>query len=137
MRYIQVIRNEGKPMISEQELKEMSTQFKELEKNIKEYSMIIIYRHQSPDFDALGAQMGLYHWIRFNYPEKEVHYVGDRHPDLMPDLFPIPEELDETVYRRKHLAICVDVSNRSRIANDHISLAEKVIKIDHHPLPSE
>lgn len=137
MRYIQVIRNEGKPMISEQELKEMSTQFKELEKNIKEYSMIIIYRHQSPDFDALGAQMGLYHWIRFNYPEKEVHYVGDRHPDLMPVLFPIPEELDETVYRRKHLAICVDVSNRSRIAKDHISLAEKVIKIDHHPLPSE
>ena len=46
MRYIQVIRNEEKPMISEQELKEMSTQFKELEKNIKEYSMIIIYRHQ-------------------------------------------------------------------------------------------
>ncbi len=124
-------------MITDQELKQMHLQFKALEKEIKEYSLIIIYRHKSPDFDALGAQMGLYHWIKLNYPDKEVHYVGDRHPDLMPDLFPYPEELDDTVYQKKHLAIAVDVSNRSRIAADHISMAEKVIKIDHHPLPTE
>lgn len=76
-------------MITNEELKQFRVQFKALEKDIKEYSTIVIYRHKSPDFDALGAQMGLYRWIRLNYPDKEVHYVGDRHPDLMPDLFPI------------------------------------------------
>ncbi len=124
-------------MISDNELKQMHDEFKMLEKAIREYSLIMIYRHQSPDFDALGSQMGLYYWIRDNYPEKEVHYVGDRHPDLMPELFPYPEELSDDVYQRRHLAITVDISNRSRIAEDHLSLAERVIKIDHHPLPSE
>ena len=124
-------------MITDKQIKQMHAQFKELEKEIKDYDTIIIYRHQSPDFDALGSQMGLYHWIKDNYPEKEVHYVGDRHPDFMPDLFPYPEELDDTTYQKKHLAITVDISNRKRIAADRISLANKIIKIDHHPLPQE
>lgn len=124
-------------MISNDELKQMHDEFKMLEKAIKEYELIILYRHQSPDFDALGSQMGLYHWIKDNYPEKEVHYVGDRHPDLMPELFPYPEELSDEVYQRRHLAITVDISNRSRIAENHLSKAARVIKIDHHPLPNE
>lgn len=122
-------------MISDNEIKQMHLQFKQLEKDIKAYESIVIYRHQSPDYDALGSQMGLYQFIKDNYPEKEVHFVGDKHPDFMPDLFPYPEVLDESWFTRKHLAITVDISNRSRLADDHISMAERVIKIDHHPLP--
>lgn len=124
-------------MISNDEIKILNVEFKELEKNIKAYDCIIIYRHQSPDFDALGSQMGLYTWIKENFPGKEVHYVGDNHLDLMPDLFPYPETLDETVYAKKHLAITCDVSNISRIAENHLDRADKVIKVDHHPLPAQ
>lgn len=123
-------------MISKQKIKDLHNQFKVLENDIKEYDQIIIYRHQSPDFDAMGSQMGLYLFIKENYPDKKVYYVGDNHPDHMPELFPYTEELDESVYDIPHLAITVDVSNRSRIACDHIDKASKIDKIDHHPLPA-
>ena len=119
----------------EQDLKDMRDQFNYLEKKISEYNCIIIYRHQSPDFDALGSQMGLYQWIKDNFPSKEVHYVGDRHPTFMPDLFPYPEELSDDVYAKEHLAITVDVANSNRIADNHIGKAKEIIKIDHHPIP--
>lgn len=124
-------------MISQNELKEMHEKFKYLEKRIQEEQVIVIYRHVSPDFDALGSQMGLYTWIKDNYPEKEVHYVGDSHPTFMPDLFPFPEQLPEEFYNKRHLAITVDVSDTKRISENHISKAAEVIKIDHHPLPQE
>ena len=44
---------------------------------IEKYNRIILHRHQNPDGDALGAQLGLYYLIKENYPEKEVFAVGD------------------------------------------------------------
>ncbi|MBQ8142784.1 MAG: bifunctional oligoribonuclease/PAP phosphatase NrnA [Bacilli bacterium] len=117
--------------------KELHNKFKYLEKKIAEYDRIVVYRHSSPDFDALGAQMGLVTWIKDNFPQKEVHYVGDRHTTFMPDLFPEPEQVSEEWYRQPHLAITVDVSNLPRVACEHLSFAKEVIKIDHHPLPRE
>ncbi len=119
--------------------RKLSQEFKLLEKKIREYESIVVYRHVSPDYDALGAQMALVEWIRERYPRKEVHFVGDRNENLMPSLFPYPEELSESDYRKEHLAIVVDVSNRGRIAMSHIDLAKEVIKVDHHnpPLPSD
>jgi hypothetical protein len=38
---------------------------------IKAHSRIILHRHQNPDGDALGAQIGLYHILKENFPEKE------------------------------------------------------------------
>lgn len=123
-------------MIKDEDIKKMKDDFKHLQKEIESAVNIIIYRHQSPDFDALGAQMGLYNWIKENYPLKKVYYVGDRHPDYMPELFPFPMEISDDIYNESHLAIVVDTANVSRISENHIDLAKKVIKIDHHPLPS-
>ena len=116
--------------------RKMSKEFLLLEKKIKEYSRIVVYRHASPDFDALGAQMGLVQWIKDNYPEKEVHYVGDRSENLMPDLFPYPEEGLDDFFSKEHLAIVVDVANQKRIAANQILRAKEVIKIDHHNIPA-
>ena len=44
---------------------------------IKKYNRIIIHRHNKPDGDALGSQIGLKHIIKENLPEKEVYVVGD------------------------------------------------------------
>ena len=56
--------------------KVINKQFKSLLKKIKDFDKIVIYRHEMPDFDAFGTQMGLYYWIKDNFPLKEVHYVG-------------------------------------------------------------
>lgn len=125
-------------LVSEQneDLKRFYNEFKTLEKKIKEYENIVIYRHISPDFDALGSQCGLGFWIRKNFPEKKVFLVGERHRTMMPDLFPYPDEVEEVWYKNTpHLAITVDVADIKRVSADHLRYAREVIKIDHHPLP--
>ena len=42
-------------MIQESEIKQRKKEFKLLVEKIKEYKTIVIYRHQSPDFDALSS----------------------------------------------------------------------------------
>lgn len=117
------------------DFKKMHNEFKSLEKDIISFSTIIIYRHSSPDYDALGSQMGLYTWIKDNFPLKEVYYVGDNIKTLMPFIYPNSQNIDESIYEKDHLAITVDVSDLPRVSNEHLKYAKKVIKIDHHPLP--
>ena len=117
--------------------KKLHDEFKYLEKRIREEDEIVIYRHVSPDYDALGSQFGLATWIMENFPEKKVHCVGENQPNYQPKLFPLCETLQEADYGREHLAITVDVSDSKRISDNHISKAKEVIKIDHHPLPQE
>lgn len=125
-------------MFTDQDFKNLHKQFKYLEEKIKEYDSIAVYRHTSPDFDALGAQMGLVTWIKDNFPDKDVRFIGDRHPTFMPDLFPYPEEVSEDWFHQVHLAITVDISNFPRLANkDTLKFAKEVIKIDHHPAPDK
>ena len=51
----------------------------EVLKKIKEYDRIAIFRHDHPDYDALGSQMAFVHFIKDNFPEKSDVYVGDNH----------------------------------------------------------
>lgn len=122
-------------MILQEELKKMNRDFKILLKKIQEYDTIIIYRHKSPDFDALGSQYGLKMWIQDNFKDKKVYAVGDLHPTLFESLYPLPDNLTESDYNKKHLAIVCDVSNRKRIACDNLRYAAEVIKLDHHNPP--
>jgi bifunctional oligoribonuclease and PAP phosphatase NrnA len=125
-------------MFDKKTFKQLHNQFKYLEGKIKEYDHIVIYRHTSPDFDALGSQMGLYTWIKDNFPTKDVHFVGENHPTFMPDLFPYAEELSEEWFHQPHLAITVDISNLPRLSGrETLSFAREVIKIDHHPIPEK
>lgn len=116
--------------------KEANKLFKDLLKEIKENQVIVIYRHTLPDFDALGTQMGLVYWIKDNFPEKEVHYVGEGHDKFIPSLFPQPEVLENKWYQdhaKKFLAIVVDTGSLERISENNIQFASKIIKIYHHP----
>lgn len=100
---------------------------------IKRYDRIAIFRHEKPDFDALGSQMGLATWIKDNFPNKEVHVLGDNHVVFTPRLYPEMDRLAESWFREPFLAIIVDCANTSRVADPRFKKAKFKIKIDHHP----
>ena len=51
--------------------------FETIRKLIEDHDVIVLHRHQNPDGDALGSQIGLKHLILDNYPGKTVYTVGD------------------------------------------------------------
>ncbi len=116
-------------------IKDMHDAFNKMMKVIKENDRFIIYRHSSPDFDALGAQMGLATWIKDNFPDKTVHFVGDEDHNLIPLLFPHMQQLTEADFMKEHVAITVDVADSKRVSCNHLNLAKYVLKIDHHNFP--
>lgn len=109
-------------------------QFNELEKKIKEYERIVVYRHVAPDFDAFGSQMGLVYWIKANFPKKEVHFVGEPSDRWCPNLYPTPEVLEESWFAQgPFLAIITDTANTARVSENTMGRATYKVKIDHHP----
>ena len=112
-------------------------QIKELFRKIKEFDRIVIYRHGHPDYDAFGTQLGLAHFIKNNYPSKEVHCIGDDHVTLTGRCFPKMEVLEHSWFEKPFLAIVVDTSTFDRIStSDELLSYEKasyIVKIDHHP----
>ena len=100
---------------------------------IKKYDRIVVFRHQKPDYDAIGSQLGLVYFLKDNFPKKEVHYVGDDHVSLTGRCFPKMEVLDDAWFEKPFLGIVLDCSVKDRIADERFAKAETLIKIDHHP----
>ena len=44
--------------------------FTDILNEIKKYNRIILHRHNKPDGDAMGSQIGLKHILKENFPEK-------------------------------------------------------------------
>ena len=105
--------------------------FNEVLKCIEKYDTIIIHRHQNPDGDALGSQIGLKHIIKENYPHKTVYTVGDASArfGFMEDSK--MDEISDETYNGA-LAIVLDTSARSLISDERYTLAEATVRIDHH-----
>lgn len=118
------------------DFKILHNEFKHIEQKIKEYDTIVIYRHQSPDYDALGSQYGLKLWIKDNFNNKKVYCLGDTNSNLIPIIYPLPDNEKNIDFNSRHLAITLDVADYKRIASNNTKLATEIIKIDHHPLPN-
>ncbi|WP_165005603.1 MULTISPECIES: bifunctional oligoribonuclease/PAP phosphatase NrnA [unclassified Enterococcus] len=97
---------------------------------IKKYDRIIIHRHQRPDPDALGSQVGLAEILRASFPEKEIHQVGETVEGLR---FLAEMEKVEDAFYQGALVIVTDTANSPRISDKRYDLGDKLIKIDHHP----
>ena len=99
---------------------------------IEKYNRIILHRHQNPDGDALGAQLGLYYLIKENYPEKEVFAVGDmnRRYAFMTEGKEMDTVADELY--KDALAIVLDTSASALISDDRYKTAAASARIDHH-----
>ncbi len=98
---------------------------------IKEYDKIVIHRHVSPDPDAMGSQMGMYHIIKENFPNKKV-YVTGVFPERL-SYFNAHSRLDDEVFCNA-LIIVTDTANSSRIDDERYEDGSYIIKIDHHPV---
>lgn len=97
---------------------------------IKEYDRIIIHRHQRPDPDAIGSQVGLAETLRHNFPDKEIYQVGGSVEGL--EFLASMETIEDEKYQDA-LVIVTDTANSPRISDKRFSLGDKLIKIDHHP----
>ena len=100
---------------------------------IKRYDRIAVFRHAVPDFDALGSQFGFATWLKDNFPNKEIHVLGDNHVTFTPRLYPETDRLNEEWFKKPFLAIILDTANKSRISDPRWKKAKFKIKIDHHP----
>ncbi|MBL1230266.1 bifunctional oligoribonuclease/PAP phosphatase NrnA [Enterococcus sp. BWB1-3] len=103
---------------------------KDIFSTIKNYETIIIHRHQRPDPDAIGSQVGLAEILRASYPEKRVYQVGGAVEGL--EFLAEMNEIEDSIYKDA-LVIVTDTANSPRISDDRYSLGDKLIKIDHHP----
>lgn len=114
-------------------IKENKKLYKLAFKKIKEYQHIVIFRHEVPDFDALGTQLGLMTFLRDNFPSKEIHFVGKDSP-FTERFAPEMEVLDDSYFKDNEvLAIVVDTGNVKRIDDKRCLECKELIKFDHHP----
>ncbi len=105
--------------------------FKEALELIKKYDRIILHRHNRPDGDAMGSQIGLKHLILENFPGKTVYMVGDeaKRFSFMEDS--VMDEIPDSAYEGA-LAIVLDTSAKALISDDRYPLAEATLRFDHH-----
>lgn len=100
---------------------------------IKQYDRIVIFRHTKPDYDAIGSQLGLYYFLKENFKNKEIHFVGENHVSLTGRCFPEMEKIDDSFFDKPFLGIVLDCSTAERISDERYQKATMLIKIDHHP----
>ena len=105
--------------------------FEQVINEIERYDCIVIHRHQNPDGDALGSQIGLKHILKENYPQKQIYMVGDpaKRYSFMEDS--VMDEIPDSIYEGA-LAIVLDTSAKALISDGRYTLAERTICMDHH-----
>ncbi|MDO5359823.1 MAG: bifunctional oligoribonuclease/PAP phosphatase NrnA [Jeotgalicoccus sp.] len=108
-------------------LKDLKTYANDVLELIESHDEIVILRHQKPDPDAYGAQLGLRAYLQNKYPEKSVKALGMGEPSLS-----FLGEMDSLSTIERPLVIVVDTGNQERI-DGSLDYAEKIVKIDHHP----
>lgn len=98
---------------------------------IKTHNRIILHRHNKPDGDAMGSQIGLKHILKENFPEKEIYVVGDPagRYDFMDDC--IMDEISDEMYSDA-LAIVLDCGSSHLISDERYKLASSTVRFDHH-----
>ena len=99
-------------------------------KTIEQYDSIVLFRHEYPDMDAIGSQLGLKEIIQDAYPEKNVYALGGMSDVARHFTKKMDEATDEQI--AASLAIITDTSNASRVDDQRYKLAKASIRIDHH-----
>ena len=105
--------------------------FSKLLEKIKQYDTIILHRHNHPDGDALGSQIGLKHIILKNFPGKTVLTVGDEAGRYAFMADSVMDEVEDSRYENA-LAIILDTAAKALISDSRYTLAAETARLDHH-----
>ena len=105
--------------------------FEQIIQEIRNFDTIILHRHNRPDGDALGSQIGLKHILKENFPEKTIYVVGDDAGfyGFMSDT--IMDEIPDSAYEGA-LAMVLDCGAAALVSDDRYKLAARTARIDHH-----
>lgn len=104
--------------------------FEGLLETLQQFEVITLYRHTSPDCDALGSQWGLASWLKHRFPSKQIYVLGAE--KMTNGLFPDSDSVDDATISRS-LAIILDTANVRRIDDSRWKMAARRIHLDHHP----
>lgn len=105
------------------------TMLNKIIERIEAYDSIVLFRHEYPDMDALGSQLGLKQAILDLYPSKHVYALGSV-PFSSSWIDPMDQLDDQQI--SQSLAIITDTSNKERVDDQRFTLAKESIRIDHH-----
>jgi len=97
---------------------------------IKQAKTIIIQRHQRPDPDAIGSQLGLAEIIQASFPDKKVLAPGKQYHGF--DWLGQMDAVTEADYQDA-LVMVLDTANQPRIDGEFYQAGSALVKIDHHP----
>ncbi len=110
---------------------------------------MLVVSHMNPDGDAVGASLGMWHYLRAAYPEAEVRVMF---PNKFPEFLSWIEGASEAIiyadnkdvaqeYLQKcDLVLCLDFNSLSRLEQLGERLMEHTaprVLIDHHLQPSD
>ncbi|HIW39161.1 MAG TPA: DHH family phosphoesterase, partial [Candidatus Jeotgalicoccus stercoravium] len=110
-----------------QNLNELNSRSEAVKEMIESHKEIVILRHQRPDPDAYGSQLGLKTYLQNKYPEKTVYAYGEGEASLS-----FLGSMDEEKELEDVLIIAVDTANLERL-DGSLNSKKNLIKIDHHP----
>lgn len=106
-----------------------------LARELENVQSVAIAGHMRPDGDALGSCLGLYHYLKQNYPKIDVTvYLEEMLEayDIMPGISEICHDFEQN--REFDVFFCLDCADEKRLgaAGKYIQKSKKVICIDHH-----
>ncbi|MBQ5365365.1 MAG: bifunctional oligoribonuclease/PAP phosphatase NrnA, partial [Spirochaetales bacterium] len=104
--------------------------FEAVIEEIRRFDTIIIHRHDNPDGDAIGSQIGLMHLLLDNFPEKKIRVVGEPSRRFTFIGGNDMDIVEDTEYKDA-LAILLDTPNVQMISDDRFRTAAKTARIDH------
>lgn len=105
-----------------------------LEQTLQTAASVAILGHVRPDGDCLGSTLGLYHYIKTNYPDIPATVYLERASlkfSYLEGFEEIRHETDGEVY---DLCICLDSSDTERLGqfSCYLERAAKSLCLDHH-----
>ena len=97
---------------------------------IDAHDKIALFRHEYPDMDAIGSQLGVKTIIEAQYPKKDVRAFGGMSEAASHFVNDMDHAQDD--WFDGALAIILDTSNAARVDDQRYQLASASIRIDHH-----
>jgi phosphoesterase RecJ-like protein len=106
-----------------------------LAQELKSVQSVAIAGHVRPDGDAVGSCLGLYHYLKANYPDLEVRVYLEKEPAAYAIIDGVREIChDFDTQRQYDLFFCLDTADEKRLggAARIARAAKRTVCIDHH-----